>query len=110
MLKGITILLYEKTQTGVDGFNRPVYEETATPVDNVLVTPVGSEAVVNDLQLYGKRLAYELCIPKGDSHVWEDVTVEFWGQKYRTFVFPEEWIESMVPLLWNRKVKVERYG
>ena len=110
MIKGISVTLYVKTKTGTDDFNRPVYSEAATTVDNVLVTPVSSEAVVNDLQLFGKRLAYELCIPKGDTHVWEDVVVEFGGEKYRTFGFPEEWIEDMVPLAWNKKVKVERYG
>lgn len=110
MLKGITVLLYERTRTGVDAFNRPVYEEIPTPVENVLVTPASSEAVVSDLQLLGKKLEYVLCIPKGDTHNWEDVTVEFGGSRYRTYGFPEEWIESMVPLAWNRKVKVERYG
>ena len=37
MIQGITVILCERTQTGTDGFNRPVYAETETAVSNVLV-------------------------------------------------------------------------
>ena len=66
--------------------------------------------LVNELQLYGKRLAYTLALPKGDAHDWYDVTVEFFGQRFRTYGDMTEGIEAMIPLRWNRKVKVERYG
>ena len=56
------------------------------------------------------HLAYELCIPKGDAHSWDDVTVEFFGQKWRTYGGVQQYIEELVPLDWNKKVKVERYG
>lgn len=101
--------LYERTQTGVDAFNAPVYKETPVTVENVLVTPVSAEAVVSDLQLYGKRIAYTLGIPKGDTHDWEDATVEFFGRKFRTYGGVTQGIEDMIPLAWNKKVKVERY-
>ena len=52
MIKGITVLLTVRVQSGTDDFNRPTYTETVTSVDNVLVGPAGTEAVVNDLQLY----------------------------------------------------------
>ena len=110
LIKGITVTLYEKTRSGVDDFNAPVYTETPVQVENVLVTPVSTEDVINDLQLYGKRAVYELSIPKGDAHEWEDRTVEFFGHKWRTFGFCCEWIEENLPLRWNKKIKVERYG
>lgn len=110
MIKGITITLYEKTQVGVDGFNKPVYKETPVEVHNVLVTPVSTSDVIDAQQLYGKRAEYELSIPKGDAHEWEDRTVEFFGHKWKTFGFAREWIEDNVPLCWNKKIKVERYG
>ena len=97
MIHGITVLLYEKRKTGTDAFNAPVYEEA-------------TEDLVSDLQLYGKRTAYTLAIPKGDTHDWEDVTVEFFGRKWRTFGGVTQGIEDMIPLPWNKKVKVERYG
>lgn len=109
-LKGIDIVLYEKQQTGTDAFNRPVFEEVPVTVSNVLVAPASAEAVLDELTISGKRLEYLLCIPKGDSHNWEDRTVEFFGARWRTFGYPQEWIGSLVPLSWNKQVKVERYG
>ena len=110
MIRGIDITLYEKTQTGKDAFGAPVYDETPVTVHNVLVGEPAAEDLVNELQLYGKRLAYTLALPKGDAHDWHDVTVEFFGQKFRTYGDVTQGIESMIPLAWNKKVKVERYG
>ncbi|OUQ41417.1 hypothetical protein B5E65_12340 [Gemmiger sp. An120] len=110
MIRGITILLYEKRQTGTDAFHAPIYEETPIEVPNVLVGEPSAEDIVNEMQLYGKRIAYTLAIPKGDTHDWNDATVEFFGQKWRTYGGVTQGIEAMIPLSWNKKVKVERYG
>lgn len=110
LIKGITIVLYDRIQTGVDDFKSPIYQETPVYVDNVLVTPVATSDITGDVQLKGKRAEYELCIPKKNANVWENRIVEFYGQKWRTIGIPQEWIEENVPLDWNRKVKVERYG
>ncbi len=37
------------------------------------------------------------------------MTVEFFGRKFRTYGAVTEGIEALIPLSWNRKVKVERY-
>lgn len=110
MIRGITVRLYVKTQTGTDEFNAPIYTETPVDVENVLVGEPVSEDIVNSLQLYGKHIAYTLGIPKGDEHDWDNVTVEFFGQKFRTYGGVTQGIEDMIPLVWNKKVKVERYG
>ena len=110
LIKGITVTLYELTEVGSDAFGAPIYTEAPVQVKNVLVAPVAAADVVNDLQLYGKRAEYELCIPKGDTHRWEGCRVEFFGQSWRVFGPPLEYIEALVPLDWNRKVKVEQYG
>ena len=65
--------------------------------------------IVNDLQLYGRRLAYTLALPKGDAHDWHNVTVEFFGQKFHTYGDVAQGIENLIPLCWNKKVTVERY-
>ena len=65
MLKGIDITLYTKTQTGEDRFHAPIYEETPVTVHNVLVGEPSSEAVVTELQLTGRRIAYTLALPQG---------------------------------------------
>lgn len=109
-IKGIPVTLHDRVQTGVDDFKAPIYAETQVTVENVLVCPVSTQDITTDFQLYGKRLEYELCIPKGDDHSWENRVVAFFGVKWKTFGFPMEWIGENVPLDWNRKVKVERYG
>lgn len=107
MIKGITVTLYTVTRTGVDAFNRPVYTETAVPVENVLVAPLSDEEVLETLNLTGKKAKYQLGIPKGDAHDWENRKVRFFGEDFRVIGHPTEGIESMIPLGWNKKVKVE---
>ena len=109
-IKGISVVLYERVQTGEDAMKNPTYDEVPVTVENVLVAPVADSDVISDLQLFGKKVEYELSIPKGDTHNWEDSRVDFFGKSWRTVGFPKEYIEEMVPLDWNRKFRVERYG
>lgn len=108
-LHGITITLYDRTQTGTDTFNRPIYEEVPELVDNVLIGEPSTEDITEELNLSGKRIAYTLGIPKGDNHTWENRTVEFWGEKFKTAGKPMRGIEDLIPLDWDQKVKVVRY-
>lgn len=108
--KGITVILYERSESGKDGFNRPVYTETAVEVDNVLIGEPSSEDITSEINLSGKRLAYTLAIPKGDAHVWAGCKVSFWGETFEVIGKPTEGIEDLIPLSWNKKVKVAQYG
>lgn len=108
-IKGIPVKLSTKTQTGIDDFNRPTYEVSQEVVENVLVGEPSAEDVVNELNLSGKRIAYVLSIPKGDTHTWENTEVEFWGMTFKTVGIPTQGIDDNIPLQWNKKVKVERY-
>lgn len=108
-IKGITVTLYEKTQTGTDGFGAPIYTETAVEVENVLVAPQGSSEVLDTLNLTGRKAVYTLAIPKGDTHDWENKKVTFFGEDFHTFGEPIKGIDAMIPLGWNTKVMVERY-
>lgn len=108
-IKGITIKLIGQSQTGVDPFGAPIYEDAEIQVENVLVTPTSTDDIVNQLNLTGKKVSYTLGIPKGDTNVWTDTVVEFFGQKWRTVGIPTEGIEELIPLDWNKKVMVERY-
>lgn len=109
MLKGITVTLYTKTQTGKDAFNRPVYTEQAVQVDNVLVSPASTSETLETVNLTGKKAVYTLGIPKGDNHDWKDKKVEFFGETFKTFGEPLKGIDDMIPLEWNTKIQVERY-
>lgn len=109
MIKGITVKLYEKTRVGTDGFNHPVFEDVPVEVENVLVAPVSSDSIVTEQDLQGKKEVYILGIPKGDTHDWKNRKVEFFGKTFQTVNVPEEGIEDLIPLSWNKKVRAERY-
>ena len=109
MIQGMTITLHERTQTGVNDFNEPVYEEKAERIENVLVGQPTAQERIDELTLTGRAIEYVLGIPKGDTHNWENQIVEFFGHKFKTFGIPEQGIEANIPLQWHKKVKCERY-
>lgn len=109
LIRGIPVTLITKTETGRDDFGLPVYSESSEIVNNVLVTPLSSDEVAQDYAWHGVRTIYELCLPKGDSHVWTNNAVEFFGQRYDAVGEPREYIEANLPLCWNRKIRVARH-
>lgn len=108
-IKGITVTLYEKTQTGENPLGEPIYEEVPTQVENVLVSPATSSDLPDAVNLDGKKAVYTLAIPKGDTHIWENRKVSFFGSDWMTFGFSYGGIEDLIPLDWNKKIQVERY-
>ncbi len=112
-MKGITVTLYTKTQTGTDPFGAPIYTETAVAVDNVLVGQPSTDDITTSTDLYGKRIDYMLGIPKEDTHEWQDRRVE-WADAYgrtikaETFGFPITGVEHLVPTAWHMKVRCHR--
>ena len=109
-LNGISVILYEPTQVGVDAFNRPLYHDSAVEVDNVLVAPLTSTELLETFNLTGRKAVYQLAIPKGDEHEWTaGRKVSFFGADWKVIAIPTEGIEEMIPLDWNKKVQVERY-
>lgn len=107
-MRGVTVVLHQRTQTGVDGMNNPIYTETTVPVQNVLVGEPSTEEIESSISLYGKRIVYMLGLPKGDAHVWTDTTVEIFGETFRTFGDTIRGIEENIPTPWHKKVRVER--
>ena len=110
LIKGTTIILYDKVEAGEDAFHKKIYEEIPVEIENVLIAPSQSNEILDQTNLEGKKAVYTLAIPKGDDHIWVDRTVEFFGEKWHTFGIPLIGIEELIPLGWNRKVTVERYG
>ena len=111
---GQTVILYETTEVGTDGFGMPIYEETPVTVDNVLVGEPSTDDITNSTALYGKQILYMLGIPKGDTHDWKDKKVE-WTDAYGdthtclTFGFPITGVEANIPTPWHKKVRCEAY-
>lgn len=108
-LKGMTVTLYDRKQTGVDALNCPVYEQVPVQVENVLVYPLGTGDITADADLTTTHTRYALCIPKEDQHAWHGSDVEFFGQRWHTVGVPEIWLPDLTPLGWNKRVTVERY-
>lgn len=108
-LKGITVTLINKVQTGTDPFDNPIYEDVEIEVDNVLVSPTSTDDVVNTMDLTGRKAVYTLAIPKGDTNDWENKEVRFFGERWRVIGMPLQGIDELIPLDWNKKVMVERY-
>lgn len=109
-MQGITVKLSVKTQTGTDGFNRPIYSVEWVDVENVLVSPASSSPVTDAMNFNGKKAVYTLGIPKGDAHTWEDQLVQFFDATWHVFGFEYAGIDALVPTPWNAKAQVERYG
>ena len=108
-IKGITVTLINRQQTGTDPFGNPILEDVEISVENVLVSPTSSEEVLNQQNLTGRTAVYTLAIPKGDTNEWENQEVRFFGERWRVFGIPLQGIEDLIPLDWNKKVMVERY-
>lgn len=108
-IKTTSVILFTRTKTGVDAFNRPVYEDQQVTVGGVLVGEPTTDEINEVTQVHGKRLAYVIALPKGDDHDWIDKEVVVFGKKYRTIGEPTQGIEANIPLDWNKKVKVVVY-
>ena len=109
MIKGMPVKLYERVLSGTDEFDHPVYTETPVIVENVLVAPASTTEILDTLNLTGKKAVYNIAIPKGDSHTWQDCRVDFFGQSWRGIGLQQQGIDENIPGAWNQKWMVERY-
>lgn len=109
-IQGITINLYNRERTGIDEFGSPIYQETAEEIDNVLIGEPSTQEIVDELNLSGKRIDFTLAIPKGDSHDWANKRVGFFGEIFEVIGYPTQGLEHLIPLSWNKKVRVMRIG
>lgn len=113
MIQGASITLKKKTQSGTDDFNRPIYTTEDVTVNNVLVGVPSADDVNDAFTRYGKMVAYNLHLPKGDTNNWEDTDVvlpEPFAGTYHTIGYPIAYIPQNIPpgVPWNKVIKVER--
>ena len=110
-MKGVTVTLKQKTQSGTDAFGQPIYTTKDVEVKDVLVGEPTSSDVQNVLTMYGKRIAYTLAIPKGDTNTWFKCQVALpapWSETFNVIGDFTAGIEENIPLRWNKKVHLER--
>jgi hypothetical protein len=104
--KTTSVFLYVETASDTDDFGRPTYTSEQKEVTGVLVGEPSTDEINEVLQVHGKRLAYVIALPKGDTNDWIDKDVTVFGRKMRTIGEPTQGIEENIPLDWNKKVKV----
>ena len=109
-MKGMTVQLVKKTQSGTDPFGAPIETEEIVDVPDCLVGQPTSDDIAATMEMYGKKIAYVVGVPKGDENEWVDTDVIIWGERFRTIGYPMTGIEENIPLRWGKNVKVERYG
>lgn len=109
-MKGTTVQLVVNTTTSYDPMGAPIEQETLIDVADVLVGQPSASEITSAMEMYGKKVAYTLGIPKGDTNKWYDTFVYIWGDRYRTIGFPVTGEQENIPLRWGKNVLVERYG
>lgn len=110
-MKGVIVTLKSKTKTGVDDFGQPVYTEKNVEIADVLIGEPGADDIQTALTEYGKRIAYTLAIPKGDTNTWYKCQVTLpapWSETFNVIGDAIMGIEENIPLRWNKKVHIER--
>ena len=107
MMHGITVQLEVLTATGKNEVGETVYTSDFVDVPDVLVGQPTEREIVDSTNLEGRKATYILGIPKGDAHEWTNRKVRFFGAEFRTIGAPIEGINDLMPLRWNKKVRVE---
>lgn len=108
-MKGIDVILCKKVIESVDPFGNPVTSEQQITVEDCLVGQPSAQDMTSSIELYGKKVAYTIGVPKSDTNDWTDAEVIVFGKRFKTIGFPEEGIAENIPLRWGKNVKVEAY-
>ena len=107
-MRTITVQLVKKIQDRTDPFGAPIVSETLIDVPGCLVGQPSTDDIAQTLEMYGKKIAYVVGVPKGDVNSWVDTDVIIWNERFRTIGYPETGIQENIPLSWGQNVKVER--
>lgn len=107
MIHGITVKLEVTTETGKNAVGETEVISEFVDVPDVLVGQPTEREILDSTNLEGRKATYILGIPKGDAHEWTNKKVRFFGAEFRTIGAPIEGIDDLMPLRWNKKVRVE---
>ena len=107
MIHGITVKLEVTTETGKNAVGETEVISEFVDVPDVLVGQPTEREILDSTNLEGRKATYILGIPKGDAHEWTNKKVRFFGAEFRTIGAPVEGIDDLMPLRWNKKVRVE---
>ena len=109
LITGKTVILFDKKKTGENTMGEEIFTETPVKIKNVLIAPASSTDITGSTQLSAKSAIYDLYIPKGDKHKWENRKVEFYGAMWHTVGCCLQYIPENTPGDWDRRIQVESY-
>lgn len=109
VLNQTTIQIKTRTQTGKDALNHPIYSEVWEDVSGCVVGSPSSEDIENEMNLSGKRIAYEVFLPNDDAHTWAGSEVKINNKPYRVIGDVKESFVSFSHIPCNKLISVEAY-
>ena len=108
LLAGESVVVITRTETGRDRGNSPIWSESETVVDDVLVEPRDGGDVVESNRPDGTEVAYLLHFPKTHTASLRGCRVRVRGRELHVVGDPDGYQPELTPGPWNRQVRVGR--
>ena len=107
-MRGETVAVIARTQTGRGPGNTPIWAEAETTVGNVLVAPGPRTDVLDSNRPAGVDVAFTLHFPKTFTGSLRGCRVRVRGEPFHVVGDPRAYQDDPTPGDWNRPVEVER--
>ena len=107
-MRGESVIVITRTETGRDGGNAPIYSDSETTVTNGLVAPGTRSDVIDSNRPEGVDVAYNLHFPKTFTGSLRGLRVKVRGEAFHIIGDPQPYQTNLTPGKWNRPVEVER--
>lgn len=107
-MKGETVTVLTRTQTGVDEGNNPTYEQSARNVSDVLVSPSDNADSSDAIRPDGVEIVLTALFPRTYAGSLRGSDVRVRGDLYHVVGDPIAVDGGMRPTRWNRTVNLSR--
>lgn len=105
-MRGETVCVHARVQTGTDDLNDAVWEDVELEVDNVLVAPGASQDVVSSMRPDGVQVRYTLYFPKTFDGRLEHCSIDVRGERLDVVGSPRRFDKVNCPTEWWMVVEV----
>lgn len=107
-MKGETVVVLRREQTGTDAFNEPVYEWTETAVEDVLTSPGPRSDLDDSNRPDGVLVAWTCHFPKAFTGSLRGAQIKVRADVPRAVIGdPQPYMDANTPGRWNRPVELE---
>lgn len=107
MIKGTQVTVKSRVQTGIDGFNNPIYAYVFEDVENVLIQPSVRNDFTDSNRQDGDRIRYQLHFPKTFDKELRNTEILVRGTYYKVVGSPDHYMIENTPTDWWMPVEVE---